>query len=158
MTDYVEAMPQGPDKSALNARLIGANNYCRREFHPHKQWLAEGRSGERYAQLNYCYNFHGTLECRLLPMFRKALDAVKAIRYVLNTYILFLQSFDWEAFSADHSAEAELPEEEPRAPWTAPYEFTLEPFTDMHHEMTVGWLVDNVLHTETINITRANAL
>lgn len=42
------------------------------------------REGNRYTALNYCIEQHGTLECRLLPMFEDANQAIRAVRRVID--------------------------------------------------------------------------
>ena len=49
-------------------RLEGRNTYCRKHWEPIGQML---HGDCRYTQLNFCYLQHGTVECRLFPMFKQ---------------------------------------------------------------------------------------
>lgn len=73
----------------LANRLNGDNRYCEDDFIPERQLYGDGG---RYTQLNFvAYHEHRTVECRLLPMFESPAAAVKAIRYVLNTFEMYLE-------------------------------------------------------------------
>lgn len=62
-------------------RLRGYNEYCQRGFDPN----------DRYQQVNFAsYREHGTIECRLLPMFRKSELAVKATVSLILCYHSYL--------------------------------------------------------------------
>ncbi len=79
------------DLERLEARFQGDNNYCTKSFQPLDQWYWNTRGSDRYTQLNFCYGLHKTLECRLLPMFCDLALGLRAIRYLLSTYELFLR-------------------------------------------------------------------
>ncbi len=68
-------------------RLDGRQSYCRANFTPDAQ---VNDIGERYTQLNFCFRKHGTLECRLLPMFNTPAVSVAAVDYLLSIYDEFL--------------------------------------------------------------------
>ena len=66
-------------------RLHGDNNYCMRKFYPLTQkYLTEKRS-ERYTHLNFCFSFHGTIECRLFPMWRSKKLARETVKFLCET-------------------------------------------------------------------------
>lgn len=52
-------------------RLNGDNSYCYRKWNGDEQVFLNSKSSERYYHLNYCFSFHGTIECRLFPMFKQ---------------------------------------------------------------------------------------
>ena len=58
-----------PKNTEFWKRLQGKNRYCKKQHTPENQMYAEGRSGDRYTQLNYCYGLWGTVEFRMLPAF-----------------------------------------------------------------------------------------
>ena len=64
----------------LMNRIHGVN-YCRNEFTPELQYTG---NTTRYTQLNYCLGKHGTLECRILPMFSNAETYVSAVTEVIH--------------------------------------------------------------------------
>lgn len=71
------------------ARLAGKNRYCLSEFFANEQALQRSKSfdtarGHRYTMLNYCYGLHGTIECRVLPIFPNVMLAIGAVRKVLD--------------------------------------------------------------------------
>lgn len=81
--------PDGP----FFQRLDGRNTYCARrwdEFSVRKQVRSVYKDSERYAFLNYCHALHGTVELRVLPAFMRATAAVKALRYVLESFERYL--------------------------------------------------------------------
>ena len=74
-------------------RLAGDAYYCRDEFIPSEQVAARNKGdADRYTQLNYCFGVHGTIECRVLPGFKYARVAVKAIYAVLDIFELYLRT------------------------------------------------------------------
>ena len=64
---------------AFWTRLDGKNSYCRKTFVPMEQALVNHKGGPRYSLLNYCWGLHGTLECRLFPMFKSSKTAQAAV-------------------------------------------------------------------------------
>lgn len=71
----------------MQRRLEGSSTYCRVGFNPEAQ---VNSNADRYLQLNYCYNKHGTMECRILPMFDTAevyISAVKAATSYIEDWI-----------------------------------------------------------------------
>ena len=72
-------------------RMSGQNRYCANRFDALNQYWRTSKDSCRYAILNYCYGMHGTLECRVLPVFQKkqlATSAVKEIVDIVNTYLI----------------------------------------------------------------------
>jgi hypothetical protein len=58
---------------------------------------------DRYHQLNFSsFDEHGTVECRLLPMFRRASLGVAAVQELLDIYEVFLHNPAAHGF-AEHS-------------------------------------------------------
>lgn len=55
-----------------------------------KDYHSRGTEYSRYTAINYCENQHHTIECRVLPMFDTASQALSAIMCVLNATNLFL--------------------------------------------------------------------
>jgi hypothetical protein len=78
------------------SRLRGENQYCKREWKSVEQVTLRGRDGVRYAHLNFCYSLHGTVECRLLPMFKDKTIAAKAIQELLSIYSDYLATCSTE--------------------------------------------------------------
>jgi hypothetical protein len=78
----------GEDKSLLSFRLRGNNRYCLKPEYGdikeygrlfYKQAIQDKRDNVRYYALNFCYQLHRTLECRVFPMFSSPEIACKAI-------------------------------------------------------------------------------
>jgi hypothetical protein len=78
-----------PADHALWDRLAGKNEFCKNEFHPELQIAKAGKDyehhgrGNRYTIIHYCWRLK-TIECRVLPMMKKADTAVKAIMEVIH--------------------------------------------------------------------------
>ena len=84
-------------KHPIWPRLRGESEFCQHVYQADAQSSTAGkdydhhRTGHRYTVINYCYNRHSTVECRLLPMFDTPEQAVKAVREVIditNAYLL----------------------------------------------------------------------
>lgn len=68
-------------------RLYGGNDYCNINTHVPNRI----QDMDRYHQLNFAaYEEHGTVECRLLPMFRTSSLAVSAVQELISIYEDFL--------------------------------------------------------------------
>jgi hypothetical protein len=80
-----------PQTHAFWTRLNGFNRYCEKVFLPEQQVQTRFKTGVRYAQLNYCFRLHGTIECRLMPVFKQARIAVSAVQEILSCYEDFLR-------------------------------------------------------------------
>ncbi len=86
--------------SAFWQRLSGKNDMCRKGFHGSQQVKITEKYGSkiRYYHLNYCWNLHNTLECRLFPVFKKRdsknqpILALKAIDFFYNLCNNYLTS------------------------------------------------------------------
>lgn len=85
-----------PDDHPIWPRLKDENRYCRHAFYPDLQAAMKDKShnmngpGNRYTVINYCHQLRGTLECRLLPMFDGAQQAVRAINHLILVTNAFL--------------------------------------------------------------------
>ena len=67
-------------REKLLNRIYGVN-YCRDEFTPETQMVA---TGTRYTHLNYCLRKHGTIECRILPMFTSSKTYLSALKETVH--------------------------------------------------------------------------
>jgi hypothetical protein len=56
-----------------------------------KDWNSRGKEHSRYTAINYCAGQHGTVECRLLPMFDDPEQGLRAINEVLVITNRFLR-------------------------------------------------------------------
>ena len=71
-------------------RLEGKNQYCKRMPKDNTVLIAECQkrgsdyNADRYYQLNHCWSKHKTLECRLLPIFKKPAITISGILEFLN--------------------------------------------------------------------------
>lgn len=71
-------------------RLRGENKYCRLDYFADSQAAMttkvynRERPGNRYTAINYSFNQHGTIECRVLPMMEDAETAVSAVEEILR--------------------------------------------------------------------------
>ena len=75
-------------------RLADQSKYCQHKFWPDEQvklerlkspeYYDQDRNGSRYTVINYCYKLHGTMECRILPMFESVNRAVSAVKLILD--------------------------------------------------------------------------
>jgi len=63
-------------------RLVGNNSYCKDNYQAEKQLDQKEKSSIRYTHINYCYALHGTVEFRLLPMFKMKNIAIEAISFL----------------------------------------------------------------------------
>lgn len=105
---------QMPERRLFLDRLAGRNRYCLRDFKPDDQAAYQpGVHGDeqrqhRYCLLNYCYKMHGTMESRLLPMFKAPSLSVSAMHCFVNTINSFL---DEDMASPQSALEAQLVED-----------------------------------------------
>lgn len=75
-------------------RLAGGNHYTKIGITHEiiqKQLRATGRIEERYYATNYCWTKHGTLEIRVLPMFKQSRTAERAINAVVRALERFIK-------------------------------------------------------------------
>ncbi len=68
------------------------NRFCSRKFEPFKQMKLKDKSDNvRRSMLNYCWAMHGTLECRVWPMFAQgpkvAADSVRVFVDCAENYL-----------------------------------------------------------------------
>ena len=71
-------------------RLSGSNHYCEDFFDPDSQMFNRYKTENRYCIVNYCYDLHGTMEVRVLPMFKQpkvSIAAVNNILWTVNKYL-----------------------------------------------------------------------
>ncbi len=73
-------------------RLAGGCEWAENKFRPNKQIKTFEKSGERYTHLNYCKNYKGTLELRLLPTFNNKETLKKAVKFYYNFVDNYLKS------------------------------------------------------------------
>lgn len=82
-----EKLPNGHN---MWSRLAGKCAHCTLDFFPDYQAMKGGKeyhhepTGNRYTAINYCWELHNTLECRVLPMFATSDQAQRAIQRVLD--------------------------------------------------------------------------
>lgn len=87
-----EAIPTG---SPFWVRLSGKNKFCTSTFIPHQQSqliIKEQNDARRYTMFNYCFGMHGTMECRIAPMFPTAEQAFSWVKLVVETAEEWLSS------------------------------------------------------------------
>lgn len=71
-------------QSPFWSRLNGYNTYCQDEWGPAEQAQATSKWDCRYRMLNFCWTLHGTLEARVLPMFKQSATAIAAVNRHLD--------------------------------------------------------------------------
>lgn len=82
-----------PANHPFHGRLQGLNMYCQKFFRPEVQAKERSKNYStrvRYTQLNFTWLVHGTLECRLFPVFKSPRIALSAIRAFLTCVEDFL--------------------------------------------------------------------
>jgi hypothetical protein len=80
----------GGDLQSFKARISDKNIYTSSLYEPDKQSRPNSKNNYRRSHLNYCYNLHGTIECRLMPMFSKfelSKDAVIVVAETMEEYL-----------------------------------------------------------------------
>lgn len=89
-------------------RLKGNNRFCRKEHKPYRQMFRREKGDHRYTQLNYCHSMHGTIECRLFPVFKEreiAVSAFKSLITCVETYLYTTpdpsKNTSWEVYIGD---------------------------------------------------------
>lgn len=83
-----------PPDHPLWDRLSDQSKYCQHKFWPDEQvrlerlkspeYYDQDRKGSRYTVINYCYKLHGTMECRILPMFESVARSISAIQLIMD--------------------------------------------------------------------------
>ena len=87
-TDWGQKMNLSPN-SQFFKRLNGDNDFCE----PNESELVDMTNMDRYYQLNfYAYRIHKTLECRMLPMFRRSSLGISAVCELISIYEDFLNN------------------------------------------------------------------
>jgi hypothetical protein len=87
-----------PPNHPIWERLAGRSRYCQHLYIADAQARLERKAYDqnvpvhRYTAINYSHGTHGTIECRLLPMFDTAAMALKALKEVLAITNAFLVS------------------------------------------------------------------
>jgi hypothetical protein len=84
-----------PESHLFWSRLDGMNTFCQKKFIPDTQAKLKRKGTERYAQLNYCFALHKTIECRLAPVFKQARIAVSYVMELCSIYEEYLASTDY---------------------------------------------------------------
>jgi hypothetical protein len=85
-----------PTTHHLFSRLRGESRYCKLNYFAQEQARIEGKNYNhdaainRYTAINYSFGTHGTVECRLLPMFPTAEQSLRALKEVLAITNAFL--------------------------------------------------------------------
>jgi hypothetical protein len=86
-----------PGKHAIWSRLNGGSEYCQLKYFGAAQAALKEKRYERhapvhrYTAINYAQGTHSTIECRLLPMFDTADEAIEAltlVRDITNAYLV----------------------------------------------------------------------
>lgn len=86
---YLRHSGNETDYKRFLARLNNSNRYCKRDFLPVEQLR---HVDSRRTMLNFsAYREHGTVECRLMPMFEKISNARMATYEVADTFEQFLE-------------------------------------------------------------------
>lgn len=82
-----------PENDRFWSRFRGDVHYTGRVWAPELQLLGHdlpNGEGSRYAILNFCWGKHGTLECRLMPMFEDKERSKRAIKAIVDIYEKYL--------------------------------------------------------------------
>ena len=72
------------EHSRLRHRLAGGNTYAQTEVRSLEQRSLLRKTSIRYTHWNFCYALHGTVECRILPMFATPDTALLGIASVIR--------------------------------------------------------------------------
>lgn len=79
-----------PKDHPIWPRLKNQSKFCQHRFEPDLQAAKtrkeydQNATGNRYSAINYCFNTHGTMECRLLPMMETAEQGIRAVQRVID--------------------------------------------------------------------------
>lgn len=93
MKDWGKLMKY-PEDHPFWIRLSGSNGYCRAEFNPNAQIDLREKSNIRRTQLNFCWSFHGTIECRLFHGFTDPEEAFSAVKSYVDCVESYLNSVE----------------------------------------------------------------
>ena len=72
------------DKDNLIKRIKGCNRFCGDSFRADEQVIQEYKETCRYTHINYCFSLHGTIEFRILCMFKSKHNALKFIKVIIK--------------------------------------------------------------------------
>lgn len=95
ITDWAEDEKFGPLHPIWH-RLSGEHRQCKRWFAADRQIFVTRKIYDhdiphsRYTGVNYAWRLHGTIECRILPMFETPDQAVRGVNVVMRTTNQFL--------------------------------------------------------------------
>jgi hypothetical protein len=84
------------DKKNLIERVDGYNRFCRDNFYADEQVIKKSKETCRYTHINYCYALHGTIEFRVLCMFKSKQTAFKAIKVIIKCVNEYLRKANKE--------------------------------------------------------------
>lgn len=79
-----------PKTHPIWTRILGNSIFCQKEWWPDEQIRPnrkdydKERHGHRYTVICYCFGRHGTIECRLLPMFDDVEQSIRALKLLLD--------------------------------------------------------------------------
>lgn len=95
MDKFANEIREHPGRDLLVSRLAGHNEYCQKNFRPEEQFWRTEQYGDRdrhprYSQLNYCYDRHGTMECRVFPCFPRSETSILAFDALTGCVNAFL--------------------------------------------------------------------
>lgn len=85
-------------------RLKGNNHFCKRAFNPAAQVHTKTKGDHRYTHLNYCYDMHGTIECRLFPGFKEPELIISAVNALVSCYEEYLEK-NFKKLECSHNYE-----------------------------------------------------
>jgi hypothetical protein len=80
-----DGKPRVRSSAPFWARLAGSNSYCQLGGDPDRQSRDLHKTSGRYRVLNFCHGLHGTLECRVLGMFKSPELSIAAVALVVAT-------------------------------------------------------------------------
>lgn len=91
------------------ARLQGRNKFAQDKFEPERQLTQSNGSGNaRYTMLNFhSWEKHGTIECRMLPMFQDKEVGIAAIRELADIYDTYLSENPFPTISIQSTVEVQ---------------------------------------------------
>jgi hypothetical protein len=90
-------------------RLQGRNKFAADKFEPERQLTTSNGQGQsRYTMLNFhSWEKHGTVECRLLPMFADKEVGISAIRELADIYDTYLSEHPFPTISLASTTEVQ---------------------------------------------------
>jgi hypothetical protein len=87
------------------SRINGENSMCKDEYEGKEQLAVrdEGYPSCRYCILNFQYDKHRTVECRVLPVFESPSTMISAIKAVIRIFNAWLKSAGFNDITKDES-------------------------------------------------------